>query len=170
MLVSSPCSSTWPVLPLGFQGCQKCCCTWQFSSKQGCVSIAGSCVGPGLCIESLLHSGVLLNTTEPVNTLPSPMDILAHVKNVSSEMSTNHIISGAKVSHYNKSPLQWIVLFLLYHATSRPGYLTAVTVVREYVENIWCTLTKSDHRTFPARLGLSKFIQYQIRAEAPYCS
>lgn len=61
-------------------------------------------------MESLLYSGVLLNTTEPVNTRPSPTDVLAHVKNVLSEMSMNHIISGTKVSHYNKNTLKWIVL------------------------------------------------------------
>lgn len=122
MLVWSQCFSTWHVLPSGFQGCQNCCCAWQFSSKLECVNIF-------VCRSWLLHAElasfwcscfILLNTTEPVNTLPSPRDILAHVKNALSEMSTKHIISGAKVSHYNKSPLQWIVLFLYYYRSSRP--------------------------------------------------
>lgn len=81
------------------------------SSKQGCVALSDSCVGLGYCVDTLLHSDVLLNATESVPTLQSPMDILSHMKNLLLEMSVNHTISGAKVSHQNKNPVWWIILF-----------------------------------------------------------
>lgn len=71
------------------------------SSKQGCVTLADLCAGLGYCIDSLLHSDVLLNATESVPTLQSPMDVLSHRRNLLLEMSVNHIISGAKVTHQN---------------------------------------------------------------------
>lgn len=79
-----------------FQGAKSAAIPERLNSKQGCISIADSCVGLGCCIEKLLHSGVQLNTTHILTTLPNPMDVLTCVKNVFSEMSINRIISLPK--------------------------------------------------------------------------